>query len=92
MQIPIKSRYSFKEAKWDDFSRELNTYQQGNLPNKSKTEIDTEIAKLYEATHESYDMSCVKNKIPRANSPPKHTGNKNFTRKTSYRQLNDNAT
>ena len=36
IQIPIKPRYSFKKAKWDEFQRELNTFKQDDLQNKTK--------------------------------------------------------
>ena len=49
IQIPIKPRYSFKKANWEEFKKELSPHQQGPLQNKTAIEIDTEIDKLYSA-------------------------------------------
>ena len=36
IQIPIKPRYSFKNAKWDEFKKELTTYNKMTSKTKQK--------------------------------------------------------
>ena len=55
IQIPIKTRYSFKAANWENYKKDLTSLKPQILNNKGKNEIDEEIDLLYKAIISSRD-------------------------------------